>query len=240
MSNTLCENCLFAKTATSDQPCVFGIPELIRETYSVENHNNYYKLINYNCRYGLSQKTYQENIDKFTGIDLIEYIKQQNIVKYSLSIVIQNDEAGDTFDLLNSLSIKPHYITAICYHNGGLLHNLLSKQDPYIPYKVHNFLEDMPAAQALHVALETNKNKVGNLMWILNDKSLRLCIENDSIQNINYLINVTQQPAHYYQSKNIDSSFDGIFINTNNYWALSRTKDYTIEKNDQTLVVEYD
>ena len=98
----------------------------------------------------------------------------------------------------------------------------------------------MPAAQALHVALETNKNKVGNLMWILNASSLQVCIDNDSIQNINYLINVTQQPAHYYQSKNIDSSFDGIFINTNNYWALSRTQDYTIEKNNQTLVVEYD
>lgn len=240
MSNTLCENCLFAKTITSDQPCVFGIPNLIGETYSVENHNNYYKLINYNCRYGLSQKTYQENIDKFTGIDLIEYIKQQNIVKYSLSIVIQDDDVDGTFKLLNSLSIKPYYITAICYNNGGLLHNLLLKQDPYIPYKVHNFIEDIPAAQALHVALETNKNKVGNLMWILNDSSLKLCVENDSIQNINYLINVTQQPAHYYQSKNINSSFNGIFINTNNYWILSRTKDYTIEKSDQTLVIKYD
>jgi hypothetical protein len=240
MSNTLCENCFFAKTIESDKSCVFGIPDLIKDTYSVEEYNNHYKLINYNCRYGLSKKIYQENIDKFTSVDLIEYIKQQNIVQYSLSIVMTDDNAENTFNLLNSLSIKPHYITAICYHHGGLLHKLLSKQEPYIPYKVHNFLEDMPAAQALHVALETNKNKIGNLMWILNDQSLRLCVENNSIQNINYLINVTQQPAHYYQSKNIDSSFDGIFINTNNYWALSRTKDYTIEQSDQTLVIQYD
>lgn len=240
MSNTLCENCLFARPIDSDKPCVFDIPDLIKDRCEVENNNNYYKLLNYNCRYGISKKIYQENIDKFHDIQPIEFVKQQNIVKYSLALIIKNDSSDNILDLLRSLSIKPSYITAICYANGNILHHKLLEQSPYIHYKVHNFLENIPPAQALHVALETNKNKIGNLMWILDEQSLKICIENDSIQNINYLINVTQQPAHYYQSKHILSSFEGIFINSNNYWTLSRTKDYTIEKNDQTLVVNYD
>lgn len=240
MSNTLCEQCFFAKTINSNEPCIFNIPNIIKANYSVEENNNYYKLINYNCRYGLSTKVYKENIDKFNNINLIEYVKQQNIVKYSLALIIKNDDINTTLNLLDSLSIKPSYITVVCYNNGNIVHHKLLKKDPYIPYKVHNFLEDMPAPQALHVALETNKSKIGNLLWILNYESLKTCIKNDSIQNINYLINVEQKPAHYYRSSSVDCSFDGIFINTNNYWTLSRTKDYTIEQNDQTLVIEYD
>lgn len=240
MSNTLCKQCLFAKSIDSDTPCVFNIPDLIKNNYSIEDDNGYFKLIGYGCRYGLSRKVYQENIDKFHDIEPIEFIKQQNIVKYSLSIIINSDSPANILDLLESLSIKPSYITAICYNSGDILHQQLLQQNPYIPYKVHNFLEDMPKAQALHVALETNKNKIGSLMWILDEKSLELCVKNDSIQNINYIINVTQQPAHYYQSRHISSNFEGIFINTNNYWTLSRTKDYSIEKNDKILVVNYD
>lgn len=239
MSNTICKQCLFAKPIDSDTPCVFNIPDLIKNNYSVEENDSYFKLIDYNCRYGLSKKVYQENIDKFYNIEPVEFIKQQNIVKYSLAIIIE-DNYNKILDLLGFLSIKPSYITAICYNNGNTLHQQLSQQNPYVPYKVHNFLEDMPKAQALHVALETNKNKIGNLMWILDEESLELCVKNDSIQNINYLINVTQQPAHYYRSQHISSAFEGIFINTNNYWTLSRTKDYTIENNDKTLVVNYD
>lgn len=240
MSNTRCKECLFAKPIDSDTPCVFNIPELIKNNYSVEADNNYFKLINYNCRYGLGKRVYQENIDKFHNIETIEFVKQQNIVKYSLAIILNTDNFNKTLDLLGSLSIKPSYITAICYKNGNILYQQLLQQNPYIQYKVHNFLEDMPKAQALHVALKTNKNKIGNLMWILDEESMEICVKNDSIQNINYLINVTQQPAHYYRSRTISSAFEGIFINTNNYWTLSRTKDFTIEKNDQTLVVNYD
>jgi len=240
MSNTLCEQCFFAKETNSDKPCLFNIPDIIKDYHQIEKVNNYYKLVSYNCRYGFSKKTYHENIDKFNEINITEYIKQQNIVKYSLVIIAQNNDHSKIIESLNKLSIKPFYITIICYNNGVPLHSKLLEQTPYIPYKVHTFLDKIPAPQALHIALETNKNKVGDLLWILHDSSLESCVDNDSIQNINYIINVEQRPAHYYKNKKLASSFDGIFINTNNYWTLSRTENYTIEHNNQTLIVEYD
>ena len=241
MSNTLCEQCYFSKTVDSNESCVFDIPNLIKQYHSVENINNYYKLVNYNCRYGISSKTYQENIDKFDGIDLIEYIKQQNIVRYSLAIIANDKDSDNIISLLSSLSIKPSYLTIICHQSKiNSLHTTLLNQQPYVPYKIHNFLETIPAPQALHIALETNKTKLGDLLWILTQNSLETCVKKDSIQQINYLINVEQRPAHYYKSSTISSSFDGIFINTNNYWALSRTDDYTIEQNTETLVITYD
>jgi hypothetical protein len=240
MSNTLCQQCYFAKPANSENACTFDIPNLINKYHTIELVNDYYKLINYNCRYGLSNKIYQENIDKFNNVDLIEYVKQQNIVKYSLAI-IANHDTSNIINLLSALSIKPSYITVICCHNSpNDLHPRLLKQQPYIPYKVHNFLENIPAPQGLHIALETNKTKIGSLLWILTQSSLEKCVEQDSIQQINYLINVEQRPAHYYKSNHIQSCFDGIFINTDNYWALSRTTDYTIEQNNETLVINYD
>lgn len=240
MNNTLCKECYFAQPAHDSNACSFGIPDLIRDCHKVEVQDNYYKLQNYQCRYGFSKKIYQENIDKFIDIDLIEYIKQQNIVKYSLAIIIKEYTPQDVLFLLNKLSIKPYYITIVCYKDGNLFHKQFGQKDQQIKYKVHNFLEQIPPSQALHIALETNKNKIGNLLWILTEESLKYCIENDSIQNINYIINAKQKPAHYYRCNNINSLFDGIFINTDNYWNLSRTGDYTIEDNDKTLIVSYD
>lgn len=242
MKNTICQQCYFADTASSAQPCVFDIPDIIKKTHEVEIKNDYYLLHNYSCRYGFGKNAYNENIDKFVNIDLIEYIKQQNIVSYSLALVLNKDEDySNAINYINKLSIKPYYLTIICYNSGQDIHQLLRNNlSTYIKYKVHSFLDDTPLPQCLHIALETNKNNIGNLLWILNYQDLIRCVDNDSIQNINYLINVTQVPAHYYMLSSNDSNFSGIFINNDNYWSLSRTLDYTIENNDNTLVVAYD
>lgn len=240
MSNTICENCYFAQKANSDVPCFFGIPELIKNNYTTEVYNDYLKIQNYNCRYGFSKKTYQENIDKFHTIDMVEYIKQNNIVRYALALIVK-DNVLSVVEKIDKLSIKPYYITIVCYNKDGkILHDALLNREPYIHYKVHNFLENIPSPQALHVALETNKTKIGNLLWILTEDGLDNCVYNDSIQNINYNINVLQNPAHYYKCSSIDSQFDGIFINTNNYWNLSRTHNYEIENNSNILISYYD
>lgn len=242
MKNTICEQCYFSNPASSDQPCVFNIPEIIKDTHELQIKDNYYILHNYSCRYGFGKKTYKENIDKFSNIDLIEYIKQQNMVAYSLALILEKDEDyNNAIDCINKLSIKPYYIAIICHNDGKNIHNLLQKNlTTTIKYKVHSFLDNTPSPKCLHIALETNKNNIGNLLWILNYKDLVYCIDNDSIQNINYLINAAQVPAHYYRLSATQSNFSGIFINQDNYWSLSRTLDYTIENNHQTLVTEYD
>jgi hypothetical protein len=241
MSNTICEKCLFAQNISNPMPCSFSIPSLIKDIHNIVEKNNYFVINNYTCRYGFSKNIYQENIDKFNDTDMMEYVKQQNIVKYSLALITSNITFKDTIENLNALSIKPEYITIICYGNGYDIHEMLQQKLPkFIKYKVQSFLENIPSPKALHVALETNKNKTGNLLWILDDESIAYVSKYDSIQNINYMINVEQKSAHYYRCNKIDSSFNGIFINTDNYWALSKTQDYTIENNQNTLVINYD
>lgn len=240
MKNTLCERCYFSQKASSNKSCVFDIPNIIKDSHSIEVENDYIKINNYTCRYGFSKTKYQENIDKFNNVDMIEYIKKNNIVQYSLSLIVENYSPEEIYQKIKELSILPFYITIICYEKAESLHRILQSKEYSIPYKIHKFLEDMPPAQALHVALETNKNKIGDLMWILNEKGLDYILEKDSIQDINYIINVLQKPAHYYKSKKLNSQFNGIFINTSNYWTLSRTVNYEIESNEHTLITSYD
>jgi hypothetical protein len=240
MKNTLCEKCYFSQKASSNKSCVFDIPNIIKDFHSIEIENDYIKINNYSCRYGFSKVKYQENIDKLSDLDMIEYVKKNNIVQYSLSLIVKDYNPEQICQKINQLSILPYYITIICYEKAESLHKILQSKEDYIPYKIHKFLEDISPPQALHIALETNKNKIGNLMWILDETGLDHAIEEDSIQNINYLINVVQKPAHYYNCKKLNSQFNGVFINTNNYWNLSRTINYEIENNENTLVISYD
>jgi len=242
MNNTICAGCYFAQDINSEKPCSFDIPNIVKEHKTIETRNNHYVIKDYSCRYGFSRKTYSENIDKFNNIDMITYVKEQNIVKYSLALILDKEfDCNQLVDAINKLSIKPQYISIICFDKGSQLYQLLqSGLEPYIEHKVHNFLDNVSGPQALHVALETNKSKIGNLMWILNADDMNQILKDDSIQNINYIINVEQKPAHYYKSSRINSNFSGIFINTNNYWVLSKTADYTIEYNSNTLIINYD
>jgi len=247
MKNTICKGCYFANPINSDRSCYFNIPNIIKDFHSIDSTEEYFKINNYSCRYGFSKKSYEENIDKFININVLDvesfaaYIKQQNIVQYSLALIVKNYNSEKILKLYNQLSILPYYITIISYNNSKKLHQDFSNNQPYKPYKVHHFLDtDISEAKALHIALETNKTKIGDLLWILTETGLEQCVANDSIQNINYMINVEQKPTHYYKSSNINSQLDGIFINSNNYWSLSKTINYEIENNERAIVQYYD
>jgi hypothetical protein len=241
--NTLCHKCFFAQTYDSGKACFFNIPDIVKDTHKVEVHDNYYKIKNYICKYGIDKKIYDENIEKFYDLDIVEYVKAKNIVSYSLSLICHDSSASNVLENINSLSIKPNFIFVIC-NNSSISKNLsnkLSQNSPYIKFKVHDFLDkEMMPERCLHVALETNKNNMGNMMWIIDNKDFDVFITNDSIQNINYMINVEQKPAHYYKHSTINSQFSGIFINSNNYWALSKNTKYEIENNEHTIVLNYD
>lgn len=242
MKDTVCNKCYFAKPIGSSKPCEFDIPNIIKESKTIESNQDYFIIKNYVCRYGFSKKVYEENIDKLSHLNMIEYIKEQNIVKYSLVLVLEkNTDYKIIVDHINNLSIKPHYITIICYEEGSYINKYLQLNlSKHIQYKIHNFLENITGAHAFHIAMETNKSKIGNLIWILDKNLLEHVVANDSIQQINYLINVEQKPAHYYKCSKIDSNFYGIFININNYLSLSKTLDYSIENNNNILYINYD
>jgi hypothetical protein len=241
MKNTICEKCQFSNTADSEKPCVYDIPNLIKDIHKVDIVNNYYQLNNYQCRYGFSKETYNANIDQLQNIDIQEYIRFNSQIQYSLWILLENNtDYKKLLKKINNLPIIPHYLFFICYDNGFALSNLLSNNKPYINFKIGHFLQDITQPQALHILFETNKNKAGAYMWILNEQDLYEYEINESILNINFMINVEQKPAHYYKYKNIDSNLNGIFIHTNNYYHLSKSVNYTINKQEDTLVLNYE
>ena len=118
--------CYFAQEINSATPCAFDIPNIVKEYKTIDNRNNYYVIQNYSCRYGFSKKTYSENIDKFNEIDMVKYVKEQNIVKYSLALILDKKYSYDQLiNDINQLSIKPQYITIICFDKGPELYKLL-------------------------------------------------------------------------------------------------------------------
>ena len=240
MKNTLCRDCYFAKKTTSnDKACFFDIPAIVKDIHNIHIDNEFNVIENYQCRYGMSNKIYKENIDKFHSVDLIEYIKQQNTIRYSVAVILDKSPDIDLLiNNLNNLSIKPYYITIVCYNNTENLTKKINKLG--IKYKIHKFLEDIAGPQALHIALETNKQNIQNVLWILTETGLDHVVKNDSIQEINYLVNVEQKSIHYYKCSNIDSNIDGVFIGTDNYKLFSKTIDYTIEQNTNILFDYYD
>jgi hypothetical protein len=241
MNNTLCKKCIFAESMDSDNPCSFDIPSIIQKSGRLENEDGFYKINNYTCRYGFSKEIYEKNIDKFSNIDMIEYVKTQNIVKYSMILLISNTSYNsEIIKKISTISILPEYITIICYQDGGLIQHDMLRYNPAIKYKIHNFLETVSYEKAIHIALETNKNKLSNLIWIIKDTSVSTYIENDSIQNINYLINVMQNPAFYYKSSKLNSQLDGVFINTDNYDTLSSNIEYKIYDDEKIIAEFYD
>jgi hypothetical protein len=243
MNKTICSKCYFSKK-TDDGGCLFGIPEIIKNSHSIEIEDDYFVLKNYSCRYGFSKTIYQENIEKFHGIDLIEYIKQKNIISYSLVFIIKTLKPQKIIDKINKLSILPSNIFIICYKDSDItiqLNKLLTNNIPYIKYKIFTFLDNSISEEhAIHSSLETNKDKIYPFIWILNDEDIDKCIKNDSIQNINYMLNVEQKPAHCYTNKFLNSNFFGLFINNENYWLLSQNEKHKIEYDENTIEINYD
>lgn len=241
MNNTICKKCIFSKPINQHDVCSFGIPDIISNKDILDIDDGFYKINNYTCRYGFSKEIYEKNVDKFSQIDMMEYIKTQNIIKYSMILLVDNTcYRSELIKKISDISILPEYVTIICYGDGGLIHKDMLRYNSTIKHKVHNFLDTVPYEKAIHTAIETNKNNLTNFIWIIKDVSINTYIENDSIQNINYLINVLQNPSFYYKSSKINSQLDGIFINTHNYNVLSNNIEYKIYDDEKIIAEFYD
>jgi hypothetical protein len=233
--NTSCEKCHFAKDVSSEQTCTFYIPDALSESKKIEVINNYNYIHNYRCKYGISQKIYDEKI-KDMNIDIVEYAKQQVSPKYALFI----DFSGTDEDLnqvcknINSLTIKPKAISIALHHTcstknaAKICEGLLGSN---LKWKLHYFVTEKEHHEMLDVCTTTD-NRLSECVyiWLMNQQTLATAIELDSINKINYIVNVEQPSVGLLHTSKFNGYFYGLFLTLENLKGICTHIHYDISK----------
>lgn len=224
MLRTNCSKCYFSDRADSEIPCQFHIPEAIQEIKKIDIVDGFNYIHDYTCRYGVSKEVVDNKI-KEHNVDILEYAKHQAALKYILYIKFTKYNFLEVCDKIKQLSIMPQFVhlafdTDYEFQNTN---KLAEEQfaDCAFKWKLHRFLEKQPDNKQLHISLSTNQ-PMSKYIWILKDDMLDLCIPNDSINQINYIMNI-EQPQLAILHNGIESSyFYGLFMtleNLNGIWS---------------------
>jgi hypothetical protein len=229
--NTSCKGCIFAKSVDHTDSCEFHIIDEIRnlnKEISVKEGFNY--IHDYRCFYGLSQKTYDEHQSMLPSNreELKEQIKLNNQIKYYLVIYYDNSsyDIHKLCDQINQLGILPKFISIILNDNSVVKPDEIIKTfeqhlNKNIMWKVHVLVEDLDRSFALHSVLSTNMgaNK-SNYFWILRPEDFDTILENRSIEDINYVVNITQPICNGLKRRNETTNYYTVFLNFNNYQGM--------------------
>jgi hypothetical protein len=223
--NTGCKKCYFAKPATSDNPCSFFIVDAIKDIKTVSVVDDFYYIKDYQCRYGVSTDTVENKLTEF-DIDITEYVKQQAAIKYTLYVkILDPTQLEQTCDNILRLSILPQSLNIVVDNSDNIVSTKQLLEDRFrdsaFKWKLHNFLEDQSDENQLHTSLCTDKNlTLSHYLWITNDKILSKHLDEDSINNLNYILNINQPKLALLTSKLSDKYFYGLFISLNNIQAI--------------------
>jgi hypothetical protein len=114
-----------------------------------------------------------------------------------------------------------------------------------ISWKLHYFLEDKPAYETLHIATSTDdKLSSCKFIWIVNQAILESAINKDSINRINYIVNVDQPDTAILMSRISVDYFYGIFLTIDNmngiYKNVNPNLGQAIEESYKDTIVYYD
>jgi hypothetical protein len=166
-----------------------------------QDDNKYNNIINYACRYGFSQKIYDQNKDKFIDGTLEEMIRSNSTIR--LYILVDCSDPSVDFDNiithLSTLDIAPSAVSFMFRsktfrpflpekHNT-LCNNLLKNSK----WKAHNFLYNIPLDDAISHILSTN-SKMNNSYYFLVYDGSRIDQLNTDIIAINNNIMLYQKP----------------------------------------------
>lgn len=236
--DTICANCLFASKTNSKKACKFDIIDTIKDHKKISiDENNFYKIENYICKFCMSKSFYEKNIlvnKSYDNIDLENYIKNKNQIKYYL-IINTNDnyDLEKLYDNIGSLDIQPK-LTSIMTHKFSTqkiesLLNIFNQQKYTFKYRFHNFIEDVDKNEALFTVMDTT-SKTNNFEYllILDVESLDSFVTKKSILQINYIINVIQPDSNVLK-KDINGNFDTLFITIENYKGITKNINQSLE-----------
>jgi hypothetical protein len=234
MIGTSCKDCVFSHAFNSVKPCDFDLIDSIKNNRTIEVKDNYNYIPNYRCRYGLSKKTYYENKEKLDELDLVNYIKQRNLVKYYLIIDLETDtKIEELCTYINSLSIKPDFVSILTYDSdmNSLVENIKAHIRSEIRWKLHNLInKDMDHTLALKVALDTSAilDKT-QFIWINRSSDMQYISNIDAVSKINYIINIEQPVCNFIGSQILSSN------NFHNLWIPISTYKHIVKQISSSL-----
>lgn len=160
MSNTYCSKCIFSNTASSEQSCEFGIPELLKNIKEISVTDDHYVIGNYQCLYGLSKNQFKINEKDLINTDLKNEIRKKASLKYYLLIdarQISDEKIIDLIQSVNSLTIKPQKLSIIINTNrSDDIYKYIQKYIGCTKWSVHVFIDSLSLNDCINIVLDTN------------------------------------------------------------------------------------
>jgi hypothetical protein len=135
-------------------------------------------------------------------------------------------------DNINKLEIKPQAVSMAfdpdydMTNSKEICHSTLEKS---CDWKLHRFLEHKQNHEILSTCISTDERlSACQYIWILNYNTLLSAVANDSINKINFIINVDQPEISILQSKLCTDHFNGIFLSIENLKGIWTHIDHDI------------
>lgn len=222
---TICQKCIFADFANSDNSCIMDIPTKIQNLYPIEIDEKGFNIINdYRCLYGFDLSVYEKHKSDIGSVDqLMLQINDRCKVPYYLVIILKND--SDITSIVNAVTqliIKPKYISVITFEHNNTknLIDVLNQLNNICEWKLHNFLQKETVEKAINVVFDTNaRNNDSQYAWIIESNDINNL--NQNITNINNILTVTK-PVSHMLCKNKEFDLNGLFIAFDNYKILCK------------------
>lgn len=248
-SNTSCEKCFFANEASADRSCEFHIPEAISDQKNIKIINGYNYIANYRCKYGISKEKANEIKNYNTEIDLKRYSTEHAFVKYFLYCRIhKEDDLEHICNDIKKLQSYPGAVSLVFDHDcdvsnaQSVCNKVLGKA---FPWKLHYILETKEESEIFHICTSTDE-RISRYpyVWIVDSQILNRGVHNDSINRINYIINVDQPSLGILISKSCIDYLIGIFITIDNingiYKHINQNIGKGIEESYKNSIGYYD
>lgn len=226
--STDCSKCYFSSDVNSDQDsCKFKITESIKDKKDITVKNNYYYINNYVCKYGFAKDKMDDFVKDFPDVDLIEYIKDKNYIKYYLVINNLDGDLGlaDICDKILKLTIKPTCVSILTRQESmpdaiKECSNILQES---MQWRLHNFFDmEIDFGVGSFTVLSTAKQmKISNFIWMLHDYQLQAMIDEKAIEQINYIVNIEQPEIGILKSQHTSDMIGGLFMTNKNYEGLT-------------------
>lgn len=226
MINTNCSQCMFATPVESEDFAVTGctknIIESIKTHKSITQDDNHFNIIhNYACRFGFSKQIYEQNQDKFVGLDLDAKIKYNARLQYYLVLdcVKEGPNIDQIIDTLSNSGMPPSQLSLLFRSSSNQEFNeshkeIIPQKLPGTVWKVHNFLEELDIQGSMDHVLSTNV-KTNTPQYLLVYKSSDLEHFSSDINTISRSVVLDQKP-NIAMIKNLNSIY-GLGITFANY-----------------------
>lgn len=225
MLRTNCSKCYFSDTVSSDRPCVFFIPDAIKDKKRLDVIDDFFYIDNYTCKYGIARDVVENKILKEHPIDIVEYAKYQAGLKYILYIKIKQQDFAETCNRIKSLSILPQYVHMTFDTDYDFQNTTTIAQQQFancqFKWKLHKFIENQPEYKQIYLSVSTNTQLLQyKNIWIVTDDLLIDYANNDCINTINYIMNIEQPLLGILNHTKATKYLYGLFMTTENLYGI--------------------